>query len=127
MLTVKGEYYYNDFTRYNFAKSFKNFDELKNFILNHSNGDVGTKEHRTIWLGIWRDGSFKCPDRVSNSPYSRGGSKYDLWIYYIESSNGIEYTNGQYTRGEKHASKAFEEWCINTYNDLYNKEFKFAV
>ena len=126
MLTVKGEYYYNNFTRYNFSKSFKNFDELKNFIINHSNGDVGTKKNKAIWLGVWHDGSFKCPDMISNNSYNCD-SKYSLWIYYIESPNGIEYTNGQYTRGEKHASKAFEEWCLNTYNDLYNKEFKFAV
>ena len=116
MITIKGERYYNDFTRENLKKSFSNFDSLFQWLKDTSNNFTG--------YGNYFPRIEKSEDvgRISISDGEHSGWEY--WIYEISTDNGIVFATGQTTNGHKFCAAKVKEWlskCNSKMTEIKNK------
>lgn len=141
MITVKGEYYNCDYDRKPFSMNFRDFDGMLDFMKEHVNGnldrswgDYGSDTRmRNIDIGYRTElhddrskNTVSDDFRISRLEADDRGVRYHIWIYLIESENGIEFTTGRYTSGQEHASKRYKEWALQRTKDMYLTTYKFA-
>jgi hypothetical protein len=115
MITVKGENYFNDFTRTRFEKSFVDLESLFKWMCDVSDNFNGSDnyfphiENNQI-------------TRISFSDKDNRG--WCFWIYEIDNEKGIVYSTGKYTNGHKFCAQGVKRWIIestNKINRLRNK------
>jgi len=109
MIKIKYERYWNDFIRKNEEKTFVDLDALANWIFGQMQQDY-TKDSLVM--------SFPTPEKVkrikASGPYriefkpQRGEESF--WIYLIENSDGIIFSDGKFTSGQKHWSSEVQAW-----------------
>lgn len=125
MVKIKYERYWNDFIRKSEEKTFYGLDELANWIFDQMQQDY-TKDFVM---------SFPTPEKLrrireTDGPYriefkpTRGGES--IWIYLIQDSNGIIFSDGRFTSGKKHWSRAVQEWCIACDKRQHAPTFNFV-
>lgn len=109
MIKIKYERYWNDFIRKNEEKTFADLDALADWIFGQMQQDY-TKDSFVM--------SFPTPEKVkrikADGPYRiefkpRWGEE-SFWIYLIENSNGIIFSDGKFTSGQKHWSLEVQTW-----------------
>lgn len=122
MYTVYGERYFNDFTRKLFEMRFRTLDDIFEYM-------------KKISYNFTKDSFF--PTNINNregfewvsriSCYGYDDNRYpDLWIYKIEDEEGIVFSNGRYTAGQKHCSKKVKEWLEKCNEMTKKKEYVFV-
>lgn len=103
MFTVKGEHYYNDFTRENFTRTFTTLDDIFKWLQT-------TSENFTNKYGNYFPDLQGRVGRISCTDENRRG--YQCWIYQIENENGIVFSTGRYTSGKEFCATKIKEWCL---------------
>lgn len=112
MYTVKFEYYICDYNRKMSSKTFGSLTELENWLF-----DQMQQSYDRMWFPT------KEPSRIEVDP---GGKNPDIWIYYIESDRGVEFTTGKFTNGQKHWSKDIQKWLTHCNERKKTPSFKFV-
>lgn len=108
MFTIKGEHYYNDFTRSNYEKTFESLEDIFQWLKKVSNNFNG--------YGNYFPRNVNNPTRISaRDGNSRG---YEYWIYEIANNNGIVFANGNTTNGHQFAADKIKEWLIDSQRRL---------
>lgn len=106
MFTIKGEHYYNDFTRQNYTKTFESLEDIFQWLKKVSgnfNGKYGN------YFPTIRESGF---DRISARDENNDG--YEYWIYEIANENGIVFANGRTTNGHQFCADKVKAWCIES-------------
>ncbi len=124
MIKIKYERYWNDFIRKSEVKSFSDLDELEEWIFGQMQQDY-TKNQFVM--------SFPTPEKEkriqANGPWRiEFTPKYgeeSIWIYQIESCNGIIFSDGRFTAGQKHWSKEIREWLTHCDKRRQQPKFNF--
>lgn len=109
MYTVKGEHYYNDFTRQNYTETFYSLEDIFQWlkkVSNNFNGKYGNYFPRDV----------DNPDRISAVDGNSRG--YEYWIYEIANDNGIVFANGRTTNGHKFVADKMKEWLVDSQRRL---------
>lgn len=120
MFTVKGERYYNDYTRKNFEESFSSLEDIFQWLAKKSgnfNGDYCNDLYPIIRYGEKVD-----IRRISVSDATSRGWQY--WIYEISTPEGIVFSTGSTTNGHQFCAKKIEEWlkdCNRRMKELKEK------
>ena len=125
MIQVRYERYWNDFARKNERASFQSLDALADWIFGQMQQDY-TKDNLVM--------SFPTPEKLErineDGPYNiefkptRGGE--NIWIYLIENSEGIIFSSGKFTAGQKYWSSAVKERCIACDQRQHSPKFNFV-
>jgi len=116
MIIVKGEHYYNDYTRGYFERDFSDFDsffEWAKRVSNNFNSDYGNYFPRVEHLS---DGEVDV-GRISIVDEANKG--WDYFIYEIAIENGIVFANGVTTNHKKFIAKKVEALF-----DAYSEKIK---
>lgn len=122
MFTIYGEKYYNDFTRQNVRMSFHSLNEIYDYMKSIS---YGFSDKYGNYFPTRRGDDYNWCGRISCS--DKEDKLYrNFWIYKIENENGILYSNGRYTDGEKFCAKIVEDWLMDCRNKMENKKFSFV-
>lgn len=119
MITVKGEHYYNDYTREYFEKDFYDFDsffEWAKQVSNNFNSRYGNYFPHVI-RNARDDGSTEV-GRISFVDDANKG--WDYFIYEIDNENGIVFSNGVKTGGKKFVARKVEELFIKYSEQIKN-------
>lgn len=140
MIAVYGENYINDYRRSKIERTFKDLDEMFDFLSDHVDGryvrqiSIYTPDSAirlgTCTIFFKKDESVDeiCehePGRITSGCQLHNGST--LYIYKIVSDRGIEYSSGDLTAGKKHASQLHREWTLNkTKNVLCKNKDDYA-
>lgn len=121
MFTFIGERYYNNYTRINVRKTFYSLEAFYNWAKKISN-NFSNKYNN--WFPVLVGDSVGC---ISIDDGENCG-----WIFYfcqIENENGIVFSTGKLTNGEKFCAKKVKEWCIESQEKMketQQKTFNFV-
>lgn len=123
MLTVRIIQYWNDYHKKELKEQFKDLEELADWIFNQMRVDYSS-EHGENLL------SFpKCDirDRIYEISVRPECGGYVFWIKQIEDEySGILFSDGTFTAGQKHCTRAVREWLARCENRKKNPTFNFA-
>ena len=97
MITVKYEYYYNDNNFDHRKKDFANLDHFEIWIKNQMHVSKLDK-----WIRF-------CPD-LGYMTMQPDGPGWSYHIHQIEDEDGIIFSDGQYTSGQKHVANCVRKW-----------------
>lgn len=114
MITVKGEHYYNDYTREYFERDFPDFDGFFSWARRISNNFTDSYGNYFPRVAHLPDGGVDV-GRISIVDETRDG--WDYFIYEISIENGIVFANGVTTNHKKFIAKKIEELF-----DLYSEQ-----
>ena len=113
MLKVKIEKYHNDYNFDHMIYKFNSFFELKEWIL---------KQMHVSDLKEWI--------RFSSSPIffrmQPDGPGWSYKIHQIEDDDGIIFSDGQYTAGQKHIADCVKRWLDEFKQELETPKFNFV-
>lgn len=124
MITVKYERYWNDFARKNEQRTFRDLEDLENWIFGQMEQDY-TKQ---FVMSFPTPGAAKRigepgPWRIEFKP-KWGGELF--WIKQIESEHGIIFSDGTFTAGQKHWSDSVKTWLCHCEERRKEPKFTFA-
>ena len=106
MFTVKGEHYYNDFTRNTYEKTFYSLEDIFQWLKRVSGNFNGKYDN---YFPSFRGDQV---GRISaNDDNSRG---YKYWIYEIANENVIVFATGNTTNGHSFCAEKVKEWCLES-------------
>lgn len=124
MIKIKFERYWNDFTRKNEVQSFSSLDALADWMFGQMQRDytkdfamsfpTPEKAKRIGETGPWR---------IEFQPQFGGES---IWIYLIENSSGIIFSDGRFTSGQKHWSAEVQQWLAACEERRRGPKFNFV-
>lgn len=115
---------FDDFQKKNCEKTFSDLDELENWIFNQMKQDYNKYGAMTFpTLKFYNKYGFSGPGRISFQP-EYGDA--DIWIHKIESSQGIIFSDGTYTSGQKHWSRQVQEWLQHCDDRKRAPKFNFV-
>lgn len=104
MFTFIGERYYNDYNRIRVRKSFYSLENFYNWAKEISNNFT---DQYNNWFPSLIGGDV---GRISIDDGTNPG--WNFFFYQIENENGIVFSTGKLTNGEKFCAKKVKEWCI---------------
>lgn len=125
MIKIKYERYWNDFIRKSEEKTFFGLEDLADWIFGQMQQDY-TKDFVMSFptpAKLKRIGEADGPYRIEFKPV-RGGES--IWIYLIQDTNGILFSDGRFTSGKKHWSRTVQEWCIACDKRQHAPTFNFV-
>ena len=106
MITIKYEIYYNDYNRQtNLTKAFQSLDDFGDWMLDHATPYTDSK-----FLYVDYADDYKRYSKVGKLESRNYDSDEDYWVYLVANDDGIIYSNGKYTHGKNHVSKAMFEF-----------------
>ncbi len=106
MITIKYEIYYNDYNRRtNLTKTFQSLDDFGDWMLDHATPYADFK-----YLYVDYADDYKQCGKVGKLESRNYDSDEDYWVYLVTNDDGIIYSNGKYTNGKNHVSKAMLEF-----------------
>lgn len=125
MLKVKYERYWNDFIRKNEEMSFLSLEGLEEWIFGQMKQDYSKNQFAM---------SFPTPEKAERigesgpweiefKPESCGES---FWIHLIQSEQGIIFSDGRFTAGQKHWSAEVQNWLRHCEERRKAPKFDFA-
>lgn len=122
MIKIKGERYYNDYTRSNIEKTFSTLEDV--FDWGKEISCNFTARYGNYFPSIKRNENGDIIDigRISFDDYNSRG--YQCWIYEISNENGIIFSTGRTTSGKEFCAKKVEEWlksCDQKIKEIKNK------
>lgn len=125
MIRISYELYGNDYTRReNLQKSFSSLEELHKWIVD--NAYITSSALGKIYYPS-ENGFERISFYTQTMNCFHGYRWCDCWIHKIESERGIEFTDGQYTQGQKHKSQQIKELFSKWYKeDNQPKQYNFA-
>ena len=119
------EKYTNDYNRKSETKTFTSLTELENWIFGQMQQDYSRNRY-AMWFPLpesvkkyKRDG----PGSIEFRP-CYGGE--DIWIHQIESNDGIIFSDGRFTSGQKHWTIDVQNWLVHCEQRRKNPKFNFA-
>ena len=123
MITVRMIQYWNDYNKKELREQFRSLKELEDWIFGQMRVDYSSEHGRNLL-------SFpKCDvkDRIYEISVRTecGGCVY--WIKQIEDDgSGIIFSDGTFTAGQKHCTRAVREWLVGCEGRKKNPTFNFA-
>ena len=118
MFTVKGEHYYNDFTRSNYEKTFESLEDIFQWLKRVSENFSGA--YNGWFTSAKTVADYRNVSRIEANDYNSRGYKY--WIYEIANENGIVFATGNTTNGHSFCAEGIKEWLIESQKRM--KEIK---
>lgn len=125
MLRVKYERYWNDFIRKNEEMSFLSLEGLEEWLFGQMKQNY-TKNQFVM--------SFPTPEKAArigeSGPWEiefkpeYGGESF--WIHLIQSEQGIIFSDGRFTAGQKHWSAEVQNWLRHCEERRKAPKFDFA-
>lgn len=117
MFSVRYEKYLNDSNHESCTKQFDSLNDIEDWMFsmmcrNYKEDDSAMR---------FPQGSQ--PSRICLRPESGGAN---IWIHLIFSDDGIVFSDGQYTSGQKHASKSVQKWLSHCKERRDNSTFNFV-
>lgn len=120
MYLVKYEEYYNDYSRRFYEKEFVSLDAVANWMFGMMKRDPA----ENMYIPVPNNGlPSKGIGRIEMRPVYGMGT---IWIHMISSGRGIEFTDGQFTSGQKHWSQSVQEWLISCRERQLKPVYTFA-
>lgn len=124
MFRVKYERYWNDYRRRHEEKHFSDLAELEEWIFgqmqqNYTNPSAMSFPTPKKAERIKADGPWSIEFRPV-------WGEENIWIHLIESPSGIVFSDGKFTSGQKHWSKAVQEWLTRCDQRQNAPKFNFA-
>lgn len=125
MLSVKYERYWCDYHRRNESASFADLTELENWMFEQM------QQNYTADPGVM---SFPTPEKTArigeSGPWTIElrpvwGEEH-VWIHLITSNGGIIFSDGKFTAGRKHWSKAVQDWLARCEERKKQPKFNFV-
>lgn len=125
MYKIYGELYLNDYTRKQFDIPCSSLDAIfsyckkisRNFCDKYGNWfkpkDMNYSEQPLVI------------ERIQVRTHEHPGYT-DFWIYQIENENGIVFSNGKYTDGQKFCSKKVNDWLSECQEKMKSRRFNFV-
>ena len=113
MLTVKLEEYHDDNNFRYFSEHFNSFKELQNWII-HQMHVTDPKD----WISFSTD-----PIYFRMQPDGPGWSRK---IHLIEDEDGIIFSDGQNTAGQRHIADCVKQWLYEFKQELEAPKFNFV-
>ena len=113
MLIVKIEEYHNDYNFHHHLRSFMSLDALKQWIL-----DSMHVSNLKDWISFGSNPVFfrMQPD----------GPGWSYKIHLIEDKDGIIFSDGQYTAGQRHIADCMKQWLDDFKQELEAPKFNFV-
>lgn len=106
MITIKYDIYHNDYNwQTNLNKSFPTLDDFGDWMLDHATPYTDFK-----FLHVDCVDDYKRCGKVGKLESRNYDSDEDYWVYLVTNDDGIIYSNGKYTHGKNHVSKAMLEF-----------------
>lgn len=109
MITVYYEVYYNDFIRKNKENRFAGLKELEEWMF----GQMQQNYEKAMAFPTPK----KCERIHATGPweieFTPTYSGPIFWIHQIKNSNGIMFSDGKITDGQRHWSKEVQEWLVH--------------
>lgn len=108
MIAIEYERYWNDYTRQKkLTKSFSSLSSLANWLFDMNTDPNGYG----LYFG---EGLIESKDEQG----------WTIWVRIIRNENGIIFSDGRYTMGQKHCNDTVKEWvseCMERKNHpVYN-------
>ena len=123
MIIVRMIKYWHDYQKRELQERFRDLDELANWIFGQMRVDY-TSEHGRNLLSFPKCDADDSIYNISVRPEYGG---YVFWIKQIEDEHsGIVFSDGTFTGGQKHCTKAVGEWLMRCENRKRNPTFNFA-
>lgn len=116
MIIVKGEHYYNDYTREYFERDFSDFDSFFKWAKRVSHNFIDTYGNYFPRVEHLSDGGVDVGIISIVDDVNKG---WDYFIYEISAENGIVFANGATTNHKKFIAKKVEELF-----DIYSEQIK---
>lgn len=122
MLKVKYERYWNDSHRRSEVKSFADLDELADWMFDQ------------MQQNYIKAMSFPTPEKVARIGRTEPWSielrpvwgEENIWIHQIEGYEGIIFSDGKFTDGQKHWSKDVQKWLVRCEERQHRPKFNFV-
>lgn len=130
MITIKYEIYHNDYNRQtNLTKTFSTLDDFGEWLIDHATPYV--KEDDVLrsksYLTVDYTNYYKQFKEVGCLVSRNYGEDEDYWVYLVENDEGIIYSDGTYTHGKNHVSKAMLNFLRDLENQYINgKDYVFV-
>lgn len=113
MLKVKIEEYHNDNNFHYFTRDFNSLKELQAWVM--------SQMHVTVlkdW--IWLD------SKVAYFKIQPDGPGWSYKIHQIEDEDGIIFSDGQHTAGQRHIADCVKQWLDDLKQELEAPKFNFV-
>lgn len=126
MIKIFYEEYYNDFKRTQKTNTFSDLQQLADWIFEQMQLDY-TKETWALFFPtpeILERLHEAGPCRIEFHPYRCGGPTY--WIRKIESGEGILFSDGTYTAGQRYWNEEIKKWLRECDHRKKNPTFHFV-
>ncbi|MCM1500258.1 MAG: hypothetical protein NC124_17485 [Clostridium sp.] len=123
MITVRMIQYWNDYHKKELQERFRDLEELADWIFKQMKADYSSEHGRNL-LSFpkcdTKDGIYE----ISVRPECGG---HVFWIKQIEDEcSGIIFSDGTFTAGQKHCTRAVREWLTRCENRKEKPTFNFA-
>jgi len=117
MFTVHYEEYHCDYLRKEFAKQFASLEEIEEWMFGQMRqkyqGDSGVMY-------------FPCGDEMSTIEFRPVYGGPHIWIHRINTREGIVFSDGRQTAGQKFGSQRVREWLKHCRRRRDNPVFNFV-
>lgn len=117
MFKIKYEEYHNDYDRKNHEKKFLYLSDLEEWIFGQMQRDY-TKDRMVLYFPGKDIGG-----RVEFQPVCGGAT---FWIHLIEDNDGILFSDGTYTAGQKFTHGDIQEWFDHCRERQEHPKFRFV-
>lgn len=124
MIKVKYEEYYNDYFRRNHEKSFSDLTDLENWIFNQMQQDY-TKPF-TMYFHTPEKNARIHGEGASRIEFTPRWGGCTFWIHQMENYDGIIFSDGTFTSGQKHWSQEVQEWLAHCDKRQHSPKFAFV-
>lgn len=123
MIIVRMMQYWNDYHKKELREKFRGLKELEDWIFGQMRVDYSSAHGRDL-LSFPECDVEKHIYQISIQP-EYGGCVY--WIKQIEEEcSGIIFSDGTFTAGQKHCTRAVREWLAGCEERKRNPTFRFA-
>lgn len=120
MLTVRMIQYWNDYHKKEQKEQFENLDRLADWIFEQMRVDYSSEYGRNLLC-------FPSEDQIHRISVQPEYGSYVYWIGLIQDSNsGIIFSDGTFTAGRKHCTRAVWDWLAKCERRKRNPQFDFA-
>lgn len=123
MITVRMIQYWNDYHKKELREQFRDLKELEDWIFGQMRVDYSSEHGRNL-LSFPKCDTERWIYQISVRPEYGG---YVYWIKLIEDRDmGIVFSDGTFTAGQKHCTRAVREWLAGCEARKRNPTFHFA-
>lgn len=123
MIKARMIQYWNDYHKKELEERFKDLEELADWIFHQMRANYASEQGKDLL-------SFpKCDtdDRIYEISVRPEYGGYVFWIKQIEDEHsGIIFSDGTFTAGQKHCTKAVREWLARCEDRKKKPTFRFA-